>query len=112
MKGFKEITSLKDHYELGDNLAKGAFGAVFHAKHAQTGTETAIKIVKKEKIQEREIHVELMQNELLVLETVTHPNIMRVFELMEDSENFYIVTEFISGGNLLDKLKEVGTFTE
>ena len=44
-----------------------------------------------------------MENELTVLSKVSHPNIMRVFELMEDDTNYYIVTEFIQGGNLKDK---------
>jgi len=56
--------------------------------------------------------MELMKSELKVLEETTHPNIMRVFELMEDSESYFIVTEFISGGNLLDKFTKVGSFTE
>ena len=44
-----------------------------------------------------------MENELTVLQKISHPNIMRVFELMEDDTNYYIVTEFIAGGNLKDK---------
>lgn len=112
MKGFKEVESFDGHYSLGETLSKGSFGTVHRGQHAHTGTEVAIKIVKKEKIQEREVHAELMRNELTVLESVNHPNIMRVFELMEDEDNFYIISEFISGGNLFDKMKEVGTFTE
>lgn len=45
-----------------------------------------------------------MRNELQVLEAADHPNITRVFELMEDDKSFFIVMEYCSGGNLLDKL--------
>lgn len=53
-----------------------------------------------------------MKNELQVLELVDHPNITRVFELMEDSKNYFIVMEFCSGGNLLDKVIEIEKMTE
>lgn len=113
LKGFKKIETMGEHYELGALLSKGAFGRVYRAKHVQMDTETAVKVVSKEKVGEQQIHAELMQNELEVLQEVSHPNIMRVIEVVEDEENYYIITEFISGGNLLDKLKEVGgSFTE
>ncbi len=43
---------------------------------------------------------ELMQQELEVLAGVDHPNIIRVYDLLEDQTNFYIITEIIRGGEL------------
>jgi calcium-dependent protein kinase len=45
-----------------------------------------------------------MLNELQVLEAADHPNITRVFELMEDEKNFFVVMEYCSGGNLLNHM--------
>jgi calcium-dependent protein kinase len=53
-----------------------------------------------------------MMNELKVLEETNHPNIPRVFELFEDHRNYYIITELISGGNMLEKMMEMETVTE
>jgi len=39
-----------------------------------------------------------------VLEEVQHPHITRIFELMEDSKNYYIVAELMSGGHLMEKI--------
>jgi calcium-dependent protein kinase len=47
-----------------------------------------------------------------VLEATQHPNITRIFELMEDTRNYYIVMEVITGGNLLDKIGKMKRFTE
>lgn len=55
---------------------------------------------------------ELMKNELKVLEEADHPNITRVFELMEDSQSFFVVMEFCSGGNLLDRVIKLKSLTE
>ena len=47
------------------------------------------------------------KNEFEVLEATEHPNITRIFELMEDSRNYYIVMEVVTGGNLLDKVSKM-----
>jgi calcium-dependent protein kinase len=53
-----------------------------------------------------------MMNELKVLEETNHPNIPRVFELFEDHKNYYIITELISGGDMLAKLMELEVIAE
>ena len=45
-----------------------------------------------------------MLNELQVLEAADHPNITRVFELMEDGKNFFVVMEYCSGGELFQHI--------
>ena len=58
------------------------------------------------------IYKELNKNELEILEETKHPNITRIFELMEDEKNYYIIMEMITGGNLLNKVSAVKKFTE
>lgn len=53
-----------------------------------------------------------MRNELEVLEATIHPHITRVFELMEDKRNYYIIMELVSGGNLLDQVYKEKNFNE
>ena len=53
-----------------------------------------------------------MHNELEVLEKTDHPHITRVFELLEDKHNFYVVMEYLKGGNLLDKIISLSKFSE
>ena len=47
-----------------------------------------------------------------MLEDTNHPHITRVFQLMEDKRNIYIVMELVSGGNLLDQVCAEKRFTE
>jgi serine/threonine protein kinase len=103
-KGFKDVTDIKSHYKFGKKIGEGSFGCVFKCVNRQTDIQVAIKVIKKQKIQEHEIYLELLQNELLVLEKTDHPHITRVFEILEDKRNFYVVMEFLEGGNLLDKI--------
>lgn len=43
-----------------------------------------------------------MRNELKVLEETQHPNIMRIYELLQDDKFYFVVSEFIRYGELYD----------
>jgi len=52
-----------------------------------------------------------MEQELEVLSLTDHPHMVRVFELLHDEANFYIITELVTGGELYDhiiKVKKLG----
>lgn len=78
-KGFKRIENISEYYELFNTLGSGSFGEVVRAEHKKASVECAIKIIKKRKIQEHQILIDLMHNELKVLEeTVTYCTIIRL----------------------------------
>ena len=54
----------------------------------------------------------LMLQEIDALHELSHANIVKVNELMEDGENYYIVTEIMEGGELFDRLIKVKKFSE
>lgn len=54
----------------------------------------------------------LMVGELSILKKTAHPKIMTVIEILEDDENFYIVSEILEGGELFDRLIEEKSFSE
>ena len=54
------------------------------AKHRKTGTECAIKLVKKNSIEGKPILQDLLQNEIKVLQKIQHPNIVDIYELVHD----------------------------
>ena len=56
----------------------------------------------KDKISEHKILSQLMDNELQILEDTSHPNIMRVYELLHDEKFYFVVSEFIRYGELYD----------
>lgn len=53
-----------------------------------------------------------MEQELEVLSKTDHPHIVRVFELLQDDANFYIVTELVTGGELYDHIIKVKRISE
>lgn len=56
--------------------------------------------------------MDLLKNELSILGEKSHPNIIRIIELIEDHQYYYIISELMKGGELFDRLTKVKHFTE
>ena len=56
--------------------------------------------------------MKLLKNELTILGEKSHPNIIRIVDLIEDDVNYYVVSELVKGGELFKRLQSVGTFDE
>ena len=106
------MKDIESKYEFGKMLGKGAFGEVRQCKHKSSGQIFAIKIMRKKDIEKQSIYVELLQNELQILGEKSHPNIIRIVDLIEDNQNYYVVSELVKGGELFDRLSKVTNFTE
>lgn len=111
-KGFGKISSIKDKYKIGKVLGKGSFGSVRLCLHRKANIKCAIKMITKESIDKQKIMHDLMMNELNVLETVSHPNILSVFELLHDDKFYFIVSEYMKHGELYDFIVERGFISE
>lgn len=45
-------------------------------------------------------------NDILILRQLSHPSIMKIYEFYQDDKNYYVVTEFIKGGELFDRFEK------
>jgi len=104
-----KVAKLEDNYELGGLLGKGGFGSAFVATHKASGQERTIKVLKMEAdSKSKEIHM----NEFNITKDLDHPQIVKMYELFEDKQNYYYVMDIYHGGELFDEIKEVEYFTE
>lgn len=111
-KKFKKLKNIDDRYLFGKTLGQGAFGTVKLCMHKDSQKTFAIKIMHKVAIKKQHIYIELLQNELQILGEKSHPNIIRIVDLIEDNENYYIVSEVVKGGELFNRLTKLNSFTE
>ena len=111
-KKFKMMKNIENRYVFGKTLGQGAFGLVRYCMHRDSGKKFAIKIMTKRAIQKQQIYVQLLQNELSILGEKSHPNVIRIVDLIEDDENYYVVSEVVNGGELFKRLTKVSSFTE
>ncbi len=73
------------------------------AEHIQTKTMVALKITEKAKMSLRDL--ELARNEVETLRLCQHPAIVRLYDVLENSENIFIVMELLKGGDLLNYMR-------
>ncbi|CAD8141516.1 unnamed protein product [Paramecium pentaurelia] len=101
---------ITDTYIINKILGEGSYGQVRLVQHKKTGQQRAMKQIQKKKIlKEQE---DAMFSEVALLKDMDHQNIVKLFELYQDSQNYYLVTEYLNGGELLDKLTKLQTFNE
>jgi len=102
--------NIADEYDLQDDLGIGSYGKVKRAISKKTGQVRAIKIVPKSTIAPKDSG-KLME-EVRLLSHLDHPNILKLYRLIEDDKNYYIVTELLTGGELFDRILQNGHLTE
>jgi Ca2+-binding EF-hand superfamily protein len=96
-------SSFFDFYEMLDDLGEGKFGVVKMGLHKKTKEKVAIKIIKKESMQ-NSADIELVKSEIDIMKLCKHPNIVRLLDHFENAEYIFIVMEFLPGGDLGDYL--------
>jgi calcium/calmodulin-dependent protein kinase I len=99
-----------DCYELGDELGSGAYAVVKVGTHRSTGKSYAIKIVEIESMEAADL--EALHIEIMVMSRLNHPNIVRLYETYRESEYYYLVTEKMMGGELLDRVVQKTFYNE
>ncbi len=83
-------------------IGNGTFGEVRKCKHIRLNVVRAVKILRKERLDNFEIN--WLQHEIEMLKRLDHPNIIKLYEFYEDDERIYLVTELCTGGELFDEL--------
>jgi len=89
------------YFVLGKTIGEGTFGKVKLGTHILTGEKVAVKILEKSKIREV-ADVERVAREIHILKLLRHPNIIQLYEIIEDNDKLFLFIEYASGGELFD----------
>jgi len=119
---------LRDFYEIGQELGVGSWGAVSRAKRrgSASGAVYAVKSVAKapeedvqigktlsERLhQSRKKNISRLKQEIAILKTMDHVNIVQLVETFEDEGSVHLVMELCRGGEVIDYILQTGHFTE
>ncbi|XP_044496394.1 CBL-interacting serine/threonine-protein kinase 23 isoform X2 [Mangifera indica] len=98
-------------YELGRTLGEGSFAKVKFARNVETGENVAIKILDKDKVLKHKM-IGQIKREISTMKLIRHPNVIRMYEVMASKTKIYIVLEFVTGGELFDKIASKGRLKE
>lgn len=103
-------------YLLLQTLGEGEFGKVKLGVHKEWGEEVAVKLIKRDKVGTPDGQLQItspasdpskmskVEKEICVLKDVRHPNIVRLYEVIESDRYIGIVLEYASGGELFDHI--------
>jgi CheY-like chemotaxis protein/tRNA A-37 threonylcarbamoyl transferase component Bud32 len=99
-------------YRLLYKVASGSFGRVFRADDPRTGRVVAVKVLRRRWSEDQHL-IDLFIREGKVGQTLQHPCIVEVLDINRDpaSGQYYIVMEFVEGGNLREILQIRKTLT-
>jgi calcium-dependent protein kinase len=91
---------LTKFYEVIKQLGKGSYGKVYRIKNRTTGEIRACKQLSKSNIKD----LDKFNREIDILIKTDHPNIIKLYEVFEDSRFLFLVMEECNGGELFEKI--------
>jgi len=97
-------------YKLLKTIGKGNFAKVKLARHLPTGREVAVKVI--DKTQMNQTSIQKLNREMKIMKRLNHPNIVRLYEVIETEKTLYLVMEYASGGEVFDYLVAHGRMKE
>ncbi|XP_078516655.1 serine/threonine-protein kinase MARK2 isoform X11 [Lissotriton helveticus] len=98
------------NYRLLKTIGKGNFAKVKLARHVLTNKEVAVKIIDKTQLNSSSL--QKLFREVRIMKVLNHPNIVKLFEVIETEKTLYLVMEYASGGEVFDYLVAHGRMKE
>ncbi|XP_043708560.1 CBL-interacting serine/threonine-protein kinase 8-like isoform X2 [Telopea speciosissima] len=98
-------------YEVGRTIGEGTFAKVKFAQNTETGESVAMKVLDRRTIIKHKM-VDQIKREISIMKLVRHPYVVRLHEVLASRTKIYIILEFITGGELFDKIVHRGRLSE
>lgn len=103
------VSEITDYYTFGEILGTGAYGEVVEATDVRTAEKRAVKIIKRGNSMKTQEHLE---SEIRVMRSISHPNIVKSYQIFDLKRTIYIVMEYVRGGDLFDFVSQHDCLTE
>ncbi|MGL5749487.1 MAG: Stk1 family PASTA domain-containing Ser/Thr kinase [Paraclostridium sp.] len=104
-------TVLGNRYEIIKKIGDGGMAFVYEAKDKLLNRTVAVKVLRPEFVDDEEF-LGKFKREAEAVASLSHPNIVNVYDVGSDGKVHYIVMELVEGQNLKDIIKNEGTLDE
>ena len=95
-----------DNYRIIKKLGQGTFGQVYKIMQLKTGNIRALKIIPKNNLRAGFTDKDITR-EINIMKNLDHPHIIKLYEFYKDTENYYLVNEFCTEGDLSEKMNKL-----
>lgn len=102
---------LGDRYEIIEEIGQGGMALVYKAKCQRLNRLVAIKILRPQFANDEDF-VFRFQREAESAASLTHPNVVSIFDVCKDKDFYYMVMEYVEGKNLKELIDKKAPFTE
>ena len=102
-------TVLSGRYEIIEKIGSGGMAVVYRGKDKKLDRYVTVKVLREEFIGDEEF-IERFRSEACSAARLSHPNIVRAYDVGEDGDINYIVNEYIHGDTLKKAIKEKAPF--
>lgn len=105
-------STLMGKYQLGRPLGRGSFAKVYQATSLVDGSLVAIKIIDKTRPITTAMEPQITREVAVMKRLQSHPNILKIHEVMATKTRIFLVMELASGGELFSRVRRQGRLTE
>ncbi|EAK90225.1 calcium/calmodulin-dependent protein kinase with a kinase domain and 4 calmodulin like EF hands [Cryptosporidium parvum Iowa II] len=99
---------INQYYTLENTIGRGSWGEVKIAVQKGTRIRRAAKKIPKYFVED----VDRFKQEIEIMKSLDHPNIIRLYETFEDNTDIYLVMELCTGGELFERVVHKRVFRE
>jgi len=103
-------TGFRATYELTEKIRKGSFATVWECVHNKTQETFAVKIINREGLKPSDD--EAVMNEVAIMQSLVHKHIVQLVDFYEEKNNFYLVMDYMTGGDVFDRVVGMDHYTE
>jgi len=97
-------------YDLYSCIGQGSFATVYRGQHRTTKRVVAVKAIVRARLNQK--LQENLEAEISIMQSLEHPNVVRLFEVQTTERHVYLMLEFCPGGDLMRVIRARGTLDE
>jgi len=100
--------AVEDFYKVGKEIGRGGMSVVHEGIDKDKGFRWAIKFIDKSVVED----LEVLKREIDIMKKLQHDNVLALREVFESDTQIQLITELVTGGELFEKIVEVGSYSE
>ena len=100
-----------DDYVIGKQIGQGAYAVVRVGLHRPSNKKVAMKIYKKPKLLDPNRR-KSVKREIKLMEKMRNQHIIRLYEIYESPKYIHLVTAYLDGGELFERIKSKQVYQE
>jgi serine/threonine protein kinase len=93
------------HYRIAESIGAGGMGEVYRAWDTNLERDVAVKVLPRD-LAENPLNLARLEREAKAIATLSHPNILAVFDFGSEDDTAFIVTELLDGASLRERLEQ------